>query len=153
MTNNLTLLIGTSGSGKTKYFKKLYDDYNIFHADNIKILRNQIHSVYSSLIETKPTLINTWFDLNVNDIIDLKDYEDVYIEIHYMETSQIKVVKNNNKVRYWGVYNENKLKMYNNKSIIYFPPPKSNNKKQENFIQLFGTRYNWIKSQFPDIML
>ena len=135
MTNNLTLLIGTSGSGKTKYFKKLYDDYNIFHADNIKTLRNQIHSVYSSLIETKPTLINTWFDLNVNDIIDLKDYEDVYIEIHYMETSQIKVVKNNNK------------------SIIYFPPPKSNNKKQENFIQLFGTRYNWIKSQFPDIML
>ena len=151
MENNLTLLIGVSGSGKTKYFKKLYEDYNIFHADNIKDLRSQIQSIYSPLIETKPTLINTWFDLNIADIIDLKNYF-VYIEIHYMETPELKIVKNGNNKRYWGVYNENKLKMYNNKSVIYFPPPKRNKKKELKLMELFGTRYNWIKSQFPDII-
>ena len=145
----MIILIGQSGSGKTQYFLKQNKEYRILHVDNLKSLRSSIQTIYSPFIETKPTLINTWFDLDVSAIIDLKDY-DVFIETHYFETDTIKIVSKPIK-RYWGVYNEVKLKMIKPKSVIYFPPPKTD-KRSVNLLELFGTRYNWIKSQLPDIM-
>lgn len=144
----MIILIGQSGSGKTKYFLNLHKDYRILHVLDIKSLRASIESIYSPFIENKPTLINTWFDLDISSILDLKNY-DVFIETHYFETDTIKVVNAPYK-RYWGVYNENKLRLLNPKSIIYFPPPRKN-RKEVNLLELFGTRYNWIKSQIPEV--
>jgi hypothetical protein len=144
----MTILVGASGSGKTSYFSKLYPDNRILHVSNLSSLRTYIQSVYSPLVEEKPTLINTWFDLDISDIIDLREYP-VYIETHYMETPELKVV--GSPKRYWGIVNENRLRYLNSKSVIYFPPPKRSERRQK-LMELFGTRYNWIRSQFPDIM-
>lgn len=148
MNDFLTILVGVSGSGKTNYFSKLYPDNRILHASNLSSLRTYIQSIYSPLIEEKPTLINTWFDLDISDIIDLKDYP-VYIEIHYMETPALRVV--GNPKRYWGIANEGKIRYFNSKSVIYFPSPRKSERKQK-LMELFGTRYNWIRSQFPELL-
>lgn len=146
----LTILVGVSGSGKTKFFLERFPDARILHASDIKSLRTHIQSVYSPLIEQKPTLINTWFDLDVSDILDMREYP-VYVEIHYMETPELKVV--GNPKRYWGIVNENILRHLNSKSVIYFPPPAmKRSEKKRKLMELFGTRYNWIRSQFPDIL-
>ena len=147
----MIILIGLSGSGKTKYFLEKHPDSRILHADNLKLLRSSIQSVNSMLIEKKPTLINTWFDLNVSDILDLHNYN-VYVETHYFETDAVKTVNTSNSKRYWGVYNENKLRLINKDSVLYFTPPENRNiKKNVNLMELFGTRYNWIKSQIPEV--
>lgn len=144
----LTILVGVSGSGKTKFFLDRFPDSRILHTSDIKSLRTHIQSIYSPLIEQKPTLINTWFDLDVSAILDMREYP-VYIETHYMETPALRVV--GNPKRYWGIANENRLRYLNSKSVIYFPPPKRSEGKQK-LMELFGTRYNWIRSQFPEIL-
>lgn len=146
--NFMIILVGVSNSGKTKFFESRYPDNRILHVTNISALRTYIQSIYSPLIEEKPTLINVWFDLDISAILDLKDYP-VYLETHYMETPELKVV--GNPKRYWGIYNENKLRLLNSKSVIYFPSPRKSEKKQK-LIELFGTRYNWIRSQFPELL-
>ncbi len=145
----MTILVGVSGSGKTKFFMDRFPDSRVLHASDIKTLRTHIQSVYSVLIEQKPTLINTWFDLDVSAILDMREYP-VYIETHYMETPVLKVV--GNPKRYWGITNENKLRYLNSKSVIYFPPPKRESEGKQKLIELFGTRYNWIRSQFPELL-
>ena len=61
----MILLYGRSPSGKTTYFRELFNgrETRIIHASDINELRKAIISVQSPLNENEPTLINTWFDL------------------------------------------------------------------------------------------
>jgi len=145
----MILLYGKSGSGKTKYFVDKYPIHRILHASTLSELRTSMVSINSSLIEEKPTLINTWFDLDISNILDIQ-WIDVYVEAHYMETPDLKIMGSGKNKYYWGLKNEKKLQKISPKSLKYFPLKKDNNK--ENLMELFGTRYNWIKSQFPDLL-
>lgn len=147
----MILLYGETGSGKTQYFLKHNKKYRILHCDNLKDLRTSIISVNSPLIDKKPTLINSWYDLNMKDIIDLKDY-DVTIEAHYYETNNgKKIVGFGNNAHYWGLRNELLFKRIKPRNVVYFPPKKKYNKKMD-MIEVFGPLYKMIKNQFPEIL-
>lgn len=147
----MIILYGQSGSGKTEWFKKKYDRYKIMHASDIEELRKIIQSSQSSLLdEILPILVNTWFDLDCKDIVDLINI-DIIIETHLFETdNNIKTMIENGRKYYWGLKNVEVLRQINSKIIIYFPANKKTNKKK-NMLEVFGTRYNWIKSQFPEV--
>lgn len=147
----MILLYGESGTGKTQWFLKQNKDYRILHCDNLKDLRTSITSVNSSLIENKPTLINTWFDLNMKDILDLAKFN-VTIETHYYETNKgKKVVGSGKDTHYWGLKNEMLFKKIEPRNVIYFPPKKKNQKKLD-MLEVFGALYPMIKSQFPEFL-
>ena len=147
----MILLYGQSGSGKTEYFINKFPKHRILHASSLNQLRRCINSINSPFLDRLPTLVNTWFDLDVATILDLAKL-DVYIEAHYMETPEgIKISMAGKKKHYWGLTNERLLQKINPSYIVFFPPRERNQRKM-NMIELFGTRYNWIRSQFPEVL-
>lgn len=148
----MIILYGRTGSGKTEWFRKRYSESRILHASSLQELRQSILSVQSPLLdEVLPTLINSWFDLDVKDILDLAKI-DVTIETHFFETSEgIRITVHNGQKFYWGLRNEILLRKIDPRSVVYFPPRKKDHKKR-NLVELFGTRYNMIKSQFPELL-
>lgn len=101
----ITFLSGRAGTGKTTWFENQNPSRRVLHATGLRELRTFIMSTYSQLIEQKPTLINTWFDLDCKGIEDLKDY-DLTIELHYEETiDAVKTTGTGRNRRYIGVAN------------------------------------------------
>lgn len=148
----MILLYGRTGTGKTSWFIKQNPKHRILHAENLQELRSSIISIQSPLLEEElPTLINTWFDLDVKSILDLAKL-DVTIETHYFETGKgIKIIQKGSQKYYWGVRNEMELRRINPKGVIYFPPIHKD-KKQMDMIEIFGPLYLRMKAQFPELL-
>lgn len=141
----MILLYGKSPSGKTEYFKSLHTAYKIIHASDINELRNKIVGTESVFEENRPTLINTWFDLDCKHLLPYLHY-DVYIEAHYFETERgLKIVDKGIK-HYYGLYNENLIS--NRKMFIR----KTTNETKTDWIKVLGTRYHALQSAFPEII-
>ena len=75
----MIVLVGKSGSGKTKYFKKQHPDGVEKHASSIEELVGHILATDSPFVEEKaPLLINAWFDLDCENLIPYAT-KDIYI--------------------------------------------------------------------------
>jgi hypothetical protein len=152
------LLYGFSPSGKTDYFRSQYpkQEIRIMHASTLEEMRNCIASVDNMLLDSMPTLVNAWFDLDCKEISDLEDY-DVYIEAHYLESQNgVKEITSKG-VRYlYGLRNEHLIRQKKRflrsmdwrKDITY----QQDNQHGIDWINFLGTRYHMFQSAFPDIV-
>ena len=146
----MILLYGKSPSGKTEYFLEKYkgEEVKILHASSLTELRNKITSTQSLLNDPLPTLINVWYDLDCLQIQDLQNY-DVFIEAHYFETATGLMVKGSGNGRYYyGLRNETKMK----ERKLFIRKSEAKNQANIDWVAILGTRYNYFKSLFPEIV-
>lgn len=146
----MILLYGRSPSGKTTYFMEQHKDQEvrILHASSLTELRANIASTASIFNDPVPTLINVWYDMDCSFIADLQHY-DVYVEAHYLETPSGLTVRGSGNGRYYyGLKNE--MKIRERKQFIKNGDvkPRSN----VDWIGVLGTRYNYLKSIFPELV-
>jgi len=145
----MILLYGRSPSGKTTYFMKQHKDQEvrILHASTSDELRKAIISSQSILNDPMPTLINTWYDLDCNELLPYIHY-DVYIEAHYFEnTTGIRIVGEGKSKHYYGLKNE-----YLIKTKKMFVRTEKSSEKSVEWIGILGTRYRYLQSMFPEII-
>jgi hypothetical protein len=145
----MILLYGRSPSGKTTYFMKQHKDQEvrILHASTSDELRKAIISSQSILNDPMPTLINTWYDLDCNELLPYIHY-DVYIEAHYFEnTTGIRIVGEGKAKHYYGLKNE-----YLIKTKKMFVRTEKSSEKSVEWIGILGTRYRYLQSMFPEII-
>ena len=145
----MILLYGRSPSGKTTYFMKQHKDQEvrILHASTPDELRKDIISSQSILNDPMPTLINTWYDLDCNELLPYIHY-DVYIEAHYFEnTTGIRIVGEGKSKHYYGLKNE-----YLIKTKKMFVRTEKSSEKSVEWIGILGTRYRYLQSMFPEII-
>ena len=145
----MILLYGRSPSGKTTYFMKQHKDQEvrILHASTSDELRKAIISSQSILNDPVPTLINTWYDLDCNELLPYIHY-DVYIEAHYFEnTTGIRIVGEGKAKHYYGLKNE-----YLIKTKKMFVRTEKSSEKSVEWIGILGTRYRYLQSMFPEII-
>ena len=145
----MILLYGRSPSGKTTYFMKQHKDQEvrILHASTSDELRKAIISSQSILNDPVPTLINTWYDLDCNELLPYIHYA-VYIEAHYFEnTTGIRIVGEGKAKHYHGLKNEHLIKT----KKMFVRTEKSSEKSVE-WIGILGTRYRYLQSMFPEII-
>ena len=145
----MILLYGRSPSGKTTYFIEQHKDqeFRILHASTSDELRRAIISSQSILNDPMPTLINTWYDLDCNELLPYIHY-DVYIEAHYFEnTTGIRIVGEGKAKHYYGLKNE-----YLIKTKKMFVRTEKSSEKSVEWIGILGTRYRYLQSMFPEII-
>ena len=145
----MILLYGRSPSGKTNYFMEQHKDQEvrILHASTPDELRKAIISSQSILNDLMPTLINTWYDLDCNELLPYVHY-DVYIEAHYFEnTTGIRIVGEGKAKHYYGLKNE-----YLIKTKKMFVRTEKSSEKSVEWIGILGTRYRYLQSMFPEII-
>ena len=145
----MILLYGRSPSGKTTYFMEQHKDQEvrILHASTSDELRKAIISSQSILNDPVPTLINTWYDLDCNELLPYIHYA-VYIEAHYFEnTTGIRIVGEGKAKHYHGLKNEHLIKT----KKMFVRTEKSSEKSVE-WIGILGTRYRYLQSMFPEII-
>ena len=146
----MILLYGRSPSGKTTYFMEQHKDQEvrILHASTPDELRKAIISSQSILNDPMPTLINTWYDLDCNELLPYIHY-DVYIEAHYFEnTTGIRIVGEGKSKHYYGLKNEYLIKT----KKIFIKNDKNTGKSNTDWIDILGTRYRYLQSMFPEII-
>lgn len=146
----MILLYGKSPSGKTTYFMEQYKDQEvkILHASDFDELRKAMISSQSILNDPMPTLINTWYDLDCNELLPYLHYN-IYIESHYFEnTTGIRIVGDGKNKHYYGLKNENLIKT----KQMFVRKERFAKKSDIDWIYVLGTRYRNIQSMFPEII-
>lgn len=144
----MIVLVGKSGSGKTRYFREQHADGIEKHASSIEELVGHIHAKDSPFFEEKaPLLINTWFDLDCENLI-LYAAKDICIETHWFETEKGRKPIKKEK-RYLGIKNLDKIRKH--AKIIEFRSQRQDwEDRRLEYIKKYGTIFRYIESFLDD---
>ena len=144
----MIVLVGKSGSGKTKYFRGQYPNGVEKHASSIEESVGHIMAKDNPFLEEKaPLLINAWFDLDCEKLIPYA-IKDIYIETHWFETEKGRkpVLKEK---RYLGIKNLDKIRKH--AKVIEFRSVKQDwEDRQLEYIKKYGTIFRYIESFLED---
>ena len=140
----MIILVGKSGTGKTKYFKNQYPDGIVKHASTMEELVGHIFAQDSPFFEEKrPVLINAWFDLDCENLIRYAT-KDICIETHWFETEKGRKPIPKEK-RYLGIKNLDKIRKH--VKVIEFRSEKQDwVEKRLEYIKKYGTVFRYIES-------
>lgn len=140
----MIVLVGKSGSGKTKYFREKCPNGIVRHASSIEELKGYIHTVDNPFDGEEETLIiNAWFDLDCENLIPYTD-RDIYIETHWFETEKGRKPIPQER-RYLGIKNLDKIRKH--AKIIELRSEKQDwEERRLEYIKKYGTVFRYIES-------
>jgi hypothetical protein len=144
----MIILVGKSGSGKTRYFKKQHPDGVEKHAWSIEELVSYILAKDNPFFEEKaPLLINAWCDLDCEQLIPYAA-TDICIETHWFETEKGRKPIKKEK-RYLGLKNLDKIRKH--AKVIEFRSEKQDwEDTRLEYIKEYGTVFRYVESFLDD---